>query len=164
MGFPHHLRLSIHESTGEHKISMALLNTKTGYTTPWHCSVASMADGERMSAPMGDFQKETPGRFEIVYETDTDGKQVASYLRERGQGEQELGKEVDVVQVLTAAPGNGGKEELVETVTEVSCSCSRVGVKHEADKENGDVGAVEKNVTSRGIASNGGFAWRYFWI
>ncbi|KAF1982045.1 hypothetical protein K402DRAFT_341217 [Aulographum hederae CBS 113979] len=64
--FPNHLRLSIHQSTGEHKISMSLLNTKTGFTTPWHCSVALRADGEWVSAPMGDFQKDP--RMQIVYE------------------------------------------------------------------------------------------------
>ncbi|OAA59700.1 Pyoverdine biosynthesis [Niveomyces insectorum RCEF 264] len=74
--FPHHLRLSIHQSTGEHKISMSLLNTKTGFTTPWHCSVALMADGEWLSAPMGDF-KEDP-MLEVVYE---DGR--PSYFQEK---------------------------------------------------------------------------------
>ncbi|KAF2420724.1 P-loop containing nucleoside triphosphate hydrolase protein [Tothia fuscella] len=64
--FPNHLRLSIHQSTGEHKVSMSLLNTKTGFTTPWHCSIALMADGEWMSAPMGDF-KENP-RMKVMEE------------------------------------------------------------------------------------------------
>lgn len=64
--YPQHLRLSIHQSVGEHKVSMSLLNTRTGYTTPWHCSVALMADGEWISAPMGDFQKDP--RFEVVHE------------------------------------------------------------------------------------------------
>ncbi|KIW62366.1 hypothetical protein PV04_10546 [Phialophora macrospora] len=64
--FPDHLRLSIHLSTGEHKISMSLLNTKTGFTTPWHCSVALMADGEWISAPMGEFKKDP--RMKLVYE------------------------------------------------------------------------------------------------
>ena len=45
---------------------MSLLDTKTGYTTPWHCSVALMADGEWISAAMVDF-KEDP-IFEIVCE------------------------------------------------------------------------------------------------
>jgi len=45
---------------------MSLLNTKTGFTTPWHCSVALMADGEWVSAPMGEFQKDP--RMKIVYE------------------------------------------------------------------------------------------------
>lgn len=54
---------------------MSLLNTKTGYTTPWHCSVAVMADGEWVSAPMGDFKKDP--RFELVSEN---GR--PSYFRE----------------------------------------------------------------------------------
>ncbi|KAH9869828.1 hypothetical protein IAQ61_007041 [Plenodomus lingam] len=73
--FPNHLRLSIHQSVGEHKVSMSLLNTKTGYTTPWHCCVALMADGEWVSAPMGDFQSDP--RFEVVHEN---GR--PSYFRE----------------------------------------------------------------------------------
>ena len=74
--FPRHLRLSIHQSTGEHKVSMCLLNTKTGFTTPWHCSVALMADGEWISATMGDLKKDP--RLEIVYEG---GR--PSYFREK---------------------------------------------------------------------------------
>lgn len=64
--FPDHLRLSIHQSTGEHKVSMSLLNTKTGFTTPWHCSVALMEDGEWVSAPMGDFEDDP--NLEVVHE------------------------------------------------------------------------------------------------
>ncbi|XWW96173.1 hypothetical protein V2A60_004145 [Cordyceps javanica] len=64
--FPNHLRLSIHESFGEHKVSISLLNTQTGFTTPWHCSVAQLADGEWISAPMGEFQKDA--RLEVVFE------------------------------------------------------------------------------------------------
>ncbi|RMZ73130.1 transferase family [Pyrenophora seminiperda CCB06] len=64
--YPNHLRLSIHESIGEHKLSISLLNTKTGYTTPWHCSVALLASGEWISAPMGEFQQDP--RLELVYE------------------------------------------------------------------------------------------------
>ncbi|EGX88288.1 transferase family protein [Cordyceps militaris CM01] len=64
--FPNHLRLSIHESFGEHKVSISLLNTQTGFTTPWHCSVAQLADGEWISAPMGEFQKDD--RLEVVFE------------------------------------------------------------------------------------------------
>ncbi|KAF2648716.1 hypothetical protein K491DRAFT_783877 [Lophiostoma macrostomum CBS 122681] len=78
--FPNHLRLSIHQSTGEHKISVSLLNTKTGFTTPWHCSIALMADGEWMSAPMGDF-KENP-RMKIVEENNR-----PSYFREMTEEE-----------------------------------------------------------------------------
>lgn len=45
---------------------MSLLNTKTGFTTPWHCSVALMADGEWISAPMGEFLKDP--KMKIVHE------------------------------------------------------------------------------------------------
>jgi hypothetical protein len=61
--YPDHLRLSIHQSTGEHKISLSLLNTKTGFTTPWHCSVALMANGEWLSSPKGDFEQDTTLRI-----------------------------------------------------------------------------------------------------
>jgi hypothetical protein len=57
---------------------MSLLNTKTGYTTPWHCSVALLANGEWVSAPMGEFQADS--RLELVYE---DGR--PSYFKERTQ-------------------------------------------------------------------------------
>ncbi|KAK8018327.1 hypothetical protein PG991_007517 [Apiospora marii] len=79
--FPKHLRLSIHQSTGEHKISMSLLNTKTGFTTPWHCSVALLADGEWVSAPMGDFKGDS--RMEVV---EVDGR--PSHFREKEEHEQ----------------------------------------------------------------------------
>ncbi|KAI1029085.1 hypothetical protein LB504_012956 [Fusarium proliferatum] len=74
--FPNHLRLSIHHSTGEHKVSLSLLHTKTGYTTPWHCCVALMANGEWLSAPMRDFQDDPS--FDVVYE---DGR--PSHFREK---------------------------------------------------------------------------------
>ncbi|KAF5250788.1 hypothetical protein FANTH_4060 [Fusarium anthophilum] len=74
--FPNHLRLSIHQSTGEHKVSLSLLHTKTGYTTPWHCCVALMGNGEWLSAPMSDFQNDPC--FDVVYE---DGR--PSYFREK---------------------------------------------------------------------------------
>jgi len=54
---------------------MSLLNTKTGYTTPWHCSVALMANDEWISAPMGDFKEDR--LLEIVHEN---GR--PSYFRE----------------------------------------------------------------------------------
>ncbi|KAI1195794.1 Pyoverdine/dityrosine biosynthesis protein-domain-containing protein [Nemania serpens] len=73
--FPNHLRLSIHQSTGQDKISLSLLNTKSGFTTPWHCSVALMADGEWLSATMGDFKADQ--LLELVEE---DGR--PSYFRE----------------------------------------------------------------------------------
>ncbi|KAE8840893.1 hypothetical protein PTNB85_04292 [Pyrenophora teres f. teres] len=74
--FPNHLRLSIHESIGEHKVPFSLLNTTTGYTTPWHCSVAQLADGQWVSAPMGEFQRDP--RLEVVYE---EGR--PSYFKEK---------------------------------------------------------------------------------
>ncbi|OAA72981.1 transferase family protein [Akanthomyces lecanii RCEF 1005] len=77
--FPTHLRLSIHESLGEHKVSISLLNTQTGFTTPWHCSVAQLADGEWISAPMGEFQKDD--RLELVHE---DGR--PSHFKEKPRG------------------------------------------------------------------------------
>lgn len=74
--FPNHLRLSIHHSTGEHKVSLSLLHTETGYTTPWHCCVALMANGEWLSAPIGTF-KDDP-QFDVVYEDER-----PSYFREK---------------------------------------------------------------------------------
>ncbi|CEI60242.1 unnamed protein product [Fusarium venenatum] len=73
--FPEHLRLSIHQSTGEHKISISLLNTKSGFTTPWHCSVALMEDGEWLSGLAVDFKADR--LLELVEE---DGR--TSYFRE----------------------------------------------------------------------------------
>ncbi|KAI6779256.1 Transferase family protein [Emericellopsis cladophorae] len=76
--FPNHLRLSIHESVGGTKVSMRLLNTRSGFTTPWHCSVAQLANGEWISAPMGELEKDD--RLELVYE---DGR--PSYYKELSQ-------------------------------------------------------------------------------
>ncbi|OQD71076.1 hypothetical protein PENPOL_c001G04563 [Penicillium polonicum] len=78
--FPDYLRLSIHQSTGEHKISISLLATNTSYTTPWHCSVAFLADGSLTSGPKGDFEGNP--KFELVCEKD--GR--PSYFRERETG------------------------------------------------------------------------------
>jgi hypothetical protein len=55
---------------------MSLLNTKTGFTTPWHCGVAQLADGEWVSAPVGEFRDDP--RLELVYE---DGR--PSYFKEK---------------------------------------------------------------------------------
>lgn len=59
---------------------MSLLDTKTGFTTPWHCSVALMANGEWISAPMGDFKENA--RMKIVEEN---GR--PSYFREMTETE-----------------------------------------------------------------------------
>ncbi|KAF3484455.1 uncharacterized protein GIQ15_03779 [Arthroderma uncinatum] len=74
--FPNYLRLSIHESVGLNKVSICLLNTKTGFTTPWHCTVAQLADGEWISAPMGEFAKDS--RLELIH---VDGQ--PSYYKEK---------------------------------------------------------------------------------
>ncbi|KAL8748297.1 MAG: hypothetical protein Q9184_007420, partial [Pyrenodesmia sp. 2 TL-2023] len=63
--FPDHLRLSIHQSTGEHKISLSLLPTKTSYTTPWMCAIAYAADGTLTSAPKGDFEHDH--KYQLVH-------------------------------------------------------------------------------------------------
>ncbi|THC88914.1 hypothetical protein EYZ11_011643 [Aspergillus tanneri] len=73
--FPDYLRLSIHQSTGEHKVSISLLPTRTSYTTPWHCSVAFLADGSLISRPKGEFEDDP--RYELVCEN---GR--PSYFRE----------------------------------------------------------------------------------
>ena len=99
---------------------MSLLNTTTGFTTPWHCSVALTADGEWLSGPMSDFKKNP--MLEIVYE---DGR--PSYFREktRGPGEHtDAEKTASNKQVLK--PLNGlsvglvsGKEVAAEMFVEI---------------------------------------------
>ncbi|KAL4755963.1 transferase family protein [Aspergillus foveolatus] len=74
--FPNHLRLSIHESMNAVKVSISLLNTRTGFTTPWHCTVAQLVNGEWISAPHGEFADDDA--FELMYE---DGR--PSYFREK---------------------------------------------------------------------------------
>lgn len=76
--YPKHVRLSIHESMAGNKLSISLLNTKTGFTTPWHCSVAQLATGEWVSAPMGEFQNDD--RLDIIY---VDGR--PSHFKESSQ-------------------------------------------------------------------------------
>lgn len=111
--FPNHLRLSIHMSTGEHKISMSLLDTKTGFTTPWHCSIAQLADGEWISAPKGDF--ETNPRMEVVYEN---GR--PSYFREKPEPLAEA--------VTTLVPAtDGGLLSEPQLATATSSSTPSVG-------------------------------------
>lgn len=66
------------------KLSICLLNTKTGFTTPWHCSVAQLADGEWVSAPMGEFAKDE--KMEVVVE---DGRPM--YFREKRLSHDEFG-------------------------------------------------------------------------
>ncbi|KAL8922380.1 MAG: hypothetical protein Q9208_005233 [Pyrenodesmia sp. 3 TL-2023] len=115
--YPNHLRLSIHKSTGEHKVSMSLLNTKTGYTTPWHCSVALMADGEWMSSTMADFKKDP--RLEIVHEN---GR--PSYFLEKTHEPEEhsVGDKIASSQQPSRRPTkpSAGTVSVVETTVEKS--------------------------------------------
>lgn len=74
--FRNHLRLSIHPSTGEAKLSISLLPTETAFTTPWHCSIAFTKEGNVITGPRRDF--DTNPTFELVYEN---GR--PSYYRER---------------------------------------------------------------------------------
>jgi hypothetical protein len=57
---------------------MSLLNTKSGYTTPWHCAVALLTNGDWVSAPKGEFENDP--RLELVHE---EGR--PSYFRETKQ-------------------------------------------------------------------------------
>ncbi|OTA98115.1 hypothetical protein M426DRAFT_17741 [Hypoxylon sp. CI-4A] len=74
--FPDRLRLSIHPSTGENKISVNLLPTDTSFTTPWHCSIAFRLDGTTTTGNRSTF--EADDTLELVYE---DGR--PSYFREK---------------------------------------------------------------------------------
>ncbi|KAI0886328.1 Pyoverdine/dityrosine biosynthesis protein-domain-containing protein [Annulohypoxylon maeteangense] len=74
--FPDRLRLSIHASTGENKLSVNLLPTDTMFTTPWHCSIAFRLDGTTTTGHRSEF--EVDDTFELVYE---DGR--PSYFREK---------------------------------------------------------------------------------
>lgn len=63
---------------------MSLLDTKTGYTTPWHCSVALLSDGQWLSATKASFEEDD--RFNLVYE---DGR-PSYYAEESARGVSEL--------------------------------------------------------------------------
>lgn len=64
--FAGRLRLSIHPSSFENKISVSLLPTDTGYTTPWHCSIAFRLDGTATTGHRAFF--EADDKFELVHE------------------------------------------------------------------------------------------------
>ncbi|OLN95253.1 Spore wall maturation protein DIT1-like protein 3 [Colletotrichum chlorophyti] len=74
--FRDHVRLSIHPSTGENKISISPLPTSTYYTTPWHCSIAFSLSGAVTTGPRSEFENDP--RYELVHE---DGR--PSYFREK---------------------------------------------------------------------------------
>ncbi|KAL1855891.1 hypothetical protein Daus18300_010869 [Diaporthe australafricana] len=74
--FSDHIRLSIHPSTGEAKISVSPLPTDTFYTTPWHSTIAFRLDGTVTSGLRSDFENDP--KLELVYEN---GR--PSYFREK---------------------------------------------------------------------------------
>ncbi|KAI1409840.1 Pyoverdine/dityrosine biosynthesis protein-domain-containing protein [Hypoxylon sp. FL1857] len=74
--FPDRLRLSIHASTGENKLSINLLPTDTMFTTPWHCSIAFRLDGTTITGHRSEF--DANDSFELVYEDNR-----PSYFREK---------------------------------------------------------------------------------
>ncbi|KAL0783397.1 hypothetical protein CaCOL14_001303 [Colletotrichum acutatum] len=76
--FRDHIRLSIHPSTGENKISISPLPTSSYYTTPWHCSIAFDLSGAITTGPRADFENDP--KYELVYE---DGR--PSYFREKSE-------------------------------------------------------------------------------
>lgn len=74
--FADQLRLSIHPSTFENKISVSLLPTDTSFTTPWHCTIGFRLDGTTTTGHRERF--EADDSWELVYE---DGR--PSFFRER---------------------------------------------------------------------------------
>ncbi|KAK1463003.1 taurine catabolism dioxygenase TauD [Colletotrichum cuscutae] len=76
--FRDHIRLSIHPSTGENKISISPLPTSSYYTTPWHCSIAFDLSGAITTGPRADFENDP--KYELVYE---EGR--PSYFREKSE-------------------------------------------------------------------------------
>lgn len=75
--FPDHVRLSIHPSTGEDKISINVLPVQK-VLTPWHSAVAIMVDGTVLAGQRQSFEEDA--NMELVYE---DGR--PSYFRERSE-------------------------------------------------------------------------------
>ena len=139
---------------------MSLLDTRTGYTTPWHCSVALMANGMWISATMGDFKKDP--MLEIVYEDgrpshfqektcelqeSTDGpistsnQQASNRLDGHSAGlvsksETAVEKPVEIVeeklQQQQSTPTNSCLDESeVETITELARTLSYHGIKND---------------------------------
>jgi hypothetical protein len=66
--FPDRLRLSIHPSTGESKISLSLMPTNTSFTTPWHSSIAFNLDGTSTTSHHATFDEDE--KYELVYKND----------------------------------------------------------------------------------------------
>ncbi|KAF5565681.1 spore wall maturation DIT1 [Fusarium phyllophilum] len=116
-GFPDHLRLSIHQSTGKHKVSICLLNTKTGFTTPWHCCVALTATGEWTSAPKGEYLKDP--NMKVIQE---DGRpsyfQETVGISEPGQKAQTETREANGSESQSNAPNTEPQETPTSSLTE----------------------------------------------
>ncbi|KAG5751709.1 hypothetical protein H9Q69_003536 [Fusarium xylarioides] len=116
-GFPDHLRLSIHQSTGKQKVSICLLNTKTGFTTPWHCCVALTATGEWTSAPKGEYLKDP--NMKVIHE---DGRpsyfQEIVGISEPGQKAQTETSEVNGSESRSDAPHAESQETATSSLTE----------------------------------------------
>lgn len=56
--YPEHVRLSIHPSTGQTKISMPLIPQPDSFSmTPWHCAVAVDTHGNFKTAHAGDLRR-----------------------------------------------------------------------------------------------------------
>lgn len=105
---------------------MSLLNTRTGFTTPWHCAVALMADGEWFSGPAGDFKEDA--RLEIVYE---DGK--PSYFRERAADtESQLVEATDGQSQAVKAVESNSSDSTGTLVREESASTPDKELRHAA--------------------------------
>ncbi|KAF2997565.1 hypothetical protein E8E13_001424 [Curvularia kusanoi] len=73
--YPEHIRLSIHPSTGEDKISINILPVQKT-VTPWHSTVAIKVDGTVLAGQRKTFEEDTS--MELVFE---DGR--PSHFRER---------------------------------------------------------------------------------
>lgn len=63
--FPDYVRLSIHPSSMEKKISISVLPTETALTTSWHCCIAFRLDGTTTTGHRSQFDADE--RFELVY-------------------------------------------------------------------------------------------------
>ncbi|KAK8044137.1 hypothetical protein PG993_004161 [Apiospora rasikravindrae] len=74
--FSDQLRLSIHPSMFENKISIGLLPTDTSFTTPWHCTIAFRLDGTTTTGHRELFENDDA--WELVHEN---GR--PSFFRER---------------------------------------------------------------------------------
>lgn len=107
--FPDHVRLSIHPSTGQNKLSISPLPTVSPtFTTPWHCAVAFDLDGTLRSGHREDFDAD--GDYDLVYENDR-----PSYYRHRSLSALVTWDEAPVTasptypcgMLLTPAPGPG---------------------------------------------------------